>query len=341
MGRCCVPMCRGNYDGGPKVRLFSFPSDEKRKAEWQRAVRRDDVDVAQLKDSKVCERHCKPEYLRTTSSYTNVDGRTIEAPMKLTRLTPDALPTIFPDCPAYVSDKRKRREGPEERRSRTEHELLQRAIQQSKITYENESQENKVQDLSDITSRVERIRHKVFWSTTVCDSCVIFAHMEMTSEAPDVTMSVVVSSDLSVRVFSKKVLLFSSEQLCIPSKISDFRVLVDLLDSVESYTTKKTTPKQDKVQGTLKLVISLLEDITNEGLDDDERNDALLFLKEQWAAPESPVHPGNFQEDGGHPQDGATSFGEKGIAQARSQGTGKSREDKAEQRATGHDKRRP
>ncbi|KAH6946326.1 hypothetical protein HPB50_012855 [Hyalomma asiaticum] len=59
------------------------------------------------------------------------------------------------------------------------------------------------------------------------------------------------------------------------------------------------------------------------------------------AAPQSPVHPGNFQEDGGHPQDGATSFGEKGIAQAWSQGTGKSREDKAEQRATGHDKRRP
>ncbi|KAH6941469.1 hypothetical protein HPB50_018691 [Hyalomma asiaticum] len=77
--------------------------------------------------------------------------------------------------------------------------------------------------------------------------------MEMTSGAPDVTMSVVVSSDLSVRVFSRNVLIFSSEQLCIPSKISDFRVLVDLLDSVESYTTKKTTPKQDEVQGTLKL----------------------------------------------------------------------------------------
>ncbi|KAH6948210.1 hypothetical protein HPB50_023184 [Hyalomma asiaticum] len=121
MGRCCVPMCRGNYDGGPKVRLFSFPSDQKRKAEWQRAVRRDDVDVAQLKDSKVC----------------------------------------------------------------------------------------------------------------------------------------------------------------IPSEISDFRVLVDLLDSVENYTTKKTTPKQDKALGTLKLVISLLEDITNEGLDDDVRFDALLLLKEQ------------------------------------------------------------
>lgn len=55
MGRCCVPMCRGNYDGGPKVRLFSFPRDPKQRDDWKRAVRRDDVDVTQLKDPKVSE----------------------------------------------------------------------------------------------------------------------------------------------------------------------------------------------------------------------------------------------------------------------------------------------
>ncbi|KAG0438735.1 hypothetical protein HPB47_016905 [Ixodes persulcatus] len=40
-----------NYKG-PKVRLFSFPRDVKRRAEWQRAVRRRDVDVGLLKDPK-------------------------------------------------------------------------------------------------------------------------------------------------------------------------------------------------------------------------------------------------------------------------------------------------
>uniref|UniRef100_A0A6B0V2C3 Putative transposable element n=1 Tax=Ixodes ricinus TaxID=34613 RepID=A0A6B0V2C3_IXORI len=107
MGRCCVPNCRGNYDNGPKVRLFSFPRDVKRRAEWQRAVRRRDVDVRLWKDPKVCERHFKPEHLRTTSTYTDCNGRTIEAPMKSTRLTPDAFPAIFPDCPSYISDARK------------------------------------------------------------------------------------------------------------------------------------------------------------------------------------------------------------------------------------------
>lgn len=31
MGRCCVPGCCGNYDNGPKVRVYSFPSDDTQK----------------------------------------------------------------------------------------------------------------------------------------------------------------------------------------------------------------------------------------------------------------------------------------------------------------------
>ncbi|KAH7933457.1 hypothetical protein HPB49_012603 [Dermacentor silvarum] len=47
MGRCCVPNCRGNYDNGPKVRVFSFPRGDRR-AKWERAVRRDDIDIRSL-----------------------------------------------------------------------------------------------------------------------------------------------------------------------------------------------------------------------------------------------------------------------------------------------------
>ncbi|KAG0441247.1 hypothetical protein HPB47_016000, partial [Ixodes persulcatus] len=41
-----------NCGNGPTVRLFSFPRDVKRTAEWQRAVWRRDVDVGLLKDPK-------------------------------------------------------------------------------------------------------------------------------------------------------------------------------------------------------------------------------------------------------------------------------------------------
>ncbi|KAH7934252.1 hypothetical protein HPB49_023707 [Dermacentor silvarum] len=51
MGRCCVLNCRGNYDNGPKVRVFSFPKDDRR-AKWERAVRRDDSDNRSLREPK-------------------------------------------------------------------------------------------------------------------------------------------------------------------------------------------------------------------------------------------------------------------------------------------------
>lgn len=41
-GHCCVPECRGNYDGEKTVRVFTFPSDPTRNAQWIRAIPRED-----------------------------------------------------------------------------------------------------------------------------------------------------------------------------------------------------------------------------------------------------------------------------------------------------------
>ncbi|KAH8026459.1 hypothetical protein HPB51_020569 [Rhipicephalus microplus] len=160
MGRCCMPNCKGNYDNGPKVHLFSFPSDPVRKAKWQRAVRRDDIDVCQLKNPQVCELHFKAEHLRTTSKYTDGDGRTIEVPMKLTRLMPDAVPTIFPGCPSYLSDSHTSREEPDVKRRRNENEQLLEAIQESALAFAAEQDENKVKNFEDITSRLTRLHQR-------------------------------------------------------------------------------------------------------------------------------------------------------------------------------------
>ncbi|KAH7936397.1 hypothetical protein HPB52_022433 [Rhipicephalus sanguineus] len=280
MGRCCVPNCRGNYDNGPKVRLFSFPRDAKRRAEWQRAVRRSDVDVRLLKDPKVCERHFKSEHLRTTSTYTDCDGRTIEAPMKLTRLTPDAFPAIFPDCPSYISNSRTSREEPELKRKRTENELLQKAIHESQAAFEKEEKQYKVCNLGELISRVNERPNKKFWCTTACETCLIVAHIEPALQAPEMLVSVVVTEDLSVSVYFKCAPLVSDD-VCIPDEVRDVRVLDNLLDSVERYCEKKARQQEDKVGGVLRLVLSLLDDICDDELHDDERADALIFLKEQ------------------------------------------------------------
>lgn len=39
-GHCCVPGCRGNYDGEKNVRVFTFPADADRRRRWLKAIPR-------------------------------------------------------------------------------------------------------------------------------------------------------------------------------------------------------------------------------------------------------------------------------------------------------------
>lgn len=50
--KCCVPNCRGNYDNGPKVSVFSFPKEKKLRQIWINAIHRMDFQPSQC--SKVC-----------------------------------------------------------------------------------------------------------------------------------------------------------------------------------------------------------------------------------------------------------------------------------------------
>lgn len=82
-------------------------------------------------------------------------------------------------------------------------------------------------------------------------------------------------------VFWKRALLTSNDNLKIPEKIQDFPRLVELLDNVEDFCTTKALQEDDEVNSTIRLVCTLLQDVTTEGLVDDERADVLKFLKEQ------------------------------------------------------------
>ncbi|KAG0415360.1 hypothetical protein HPB47_007472, partial [Ixodes persulcatus] len=84
-----------------------------------------------------------------------------------------------------------------------------------------------------------------FWCTTACETCLIFAHIKPALQAPELLVSVVVSQDLSVRVYFKYAPLVSDD-VCIPCEIRDVRVLDNLLDDVERSIEKKAHQQEDK-----------------------------------------------------------------------------------------------
>ncbi|KAH6933475.1 hypothetical protein HPB50_015423 [Hyalomma asiaticum] len=130
---------------------------------------------------------------------------------------------------------------------------LHEAIQQSKTAHEAEEANNKLQSLEDISSRFHRLHRNGFWTNVCCDNCITFAHLEPTTQAPELLASVTVSAYLRVYVFWKHVQLASNEEIYTPGQVLDLRVLENLLDSVQDYCMKQSHQEMDKVSAVLNL----------------------------------------------------------------------------------------
>ncbi|CAN7976547.1 unnamed protein product, partial [Ixodes persulcatus] len=163
-GCCCAPNCNSNYVSGPKVRVYRFPSDAERRTAWTKAIPREDF-----------------------------------APTK--RLKPSATPSIFPNCPAYLSrNTPAAREGPEEKRSRLEAEALQEALTLSTEAYEDEQRKNSVSSFDELVAALKEFQVADFWTKLVTDKQVLSLNFAP-RDAPVVRYSVTVSSDLSLKAF--------------------------------------------------------------------------------------------------------------------------------------------
>ncbi|XP_068086390.1 THAP domain-containing protein 2-like [Anabrus simplex] len=133
--KCSVPNCKGNYRTGPKENVFSFSTDDSKRAKRLRAIRRDDF--VPSKNAKVCELHFKTHEVEwTTSMYDERNGKLLTAPLSHPRLVKGAVPSQFPNCPEYLSDTTSaHREAPDHRRCRVDNESLTKTLVQSLETY--------------------------------------------------------------------------------------------------------------------------------------------------------------------------------------------------------------
>ncbi|KAH7986465.1 hypothetical protein HPB51_026665 [Rhipicephalus microplus] len=110
-GRTCfVPLCKGGYKSfKEKVSLFRAPADAVRLQEWARNIKRGDKVLDET--CVVCSRHFDDCYIQRTFKHV-INGEDVEFDRERPSLTPDAVPTIFPDGPAYLTKPvpRKRKE---------------------------------------------------------------------------------------------------------------------------------------------------------------------------------------------------------------------------------------
>ncbi|KAH9384120.1 hypothetical protein HPB48_026106 [Haemaphysalis longicornis] len=115
---CFAPGCKTGYPGFRKVdgrtlSLFRAPQDDERRKQWERNLHRKDKPLC---DSAVCERHFESHYIQRYYVHI-INGQEVRFPRGTVGLAADAVPTLLPDLPAYlskVSKKRPERKRPED-----------------------------------------------------------------------------------------------------------------------------------------------------------------------------------------------------------------------------------
>jgi len=118
--KCCVPGCRGNYEGTAehdqeKVSIFRFPKDPELRAKWIRLIPRENLLVHDK--TVVCEKHFAQQFIIRFDRVTRTDGSILTVPRKNPKLSPDAYPSIFPNISSYLtSEPSRKRKAPEQRR---------------------------------------------------------------------------------------------------------------------------------------------------------------------------------------------------------------------------------
>lgn len=112
---CFAPGCTSGYvssrQPGQHLSLFSVPKDPVRFEAWRRAVPRADKSLDAR--SALCEHHFDEQYIDRCFTHV-IKGEIVEIPRERPLLKADAVPTVFPNVPAYLSKK-----APKKRTSRT------------------------------------------------------------------------------------------------------------------------------------------------------------------------------------------------------------------------------
>lgn len=125
--------------------------------------------------------------------YINSAGRTIEAPMSLIRLIPDAVPTIFPNSPAHLSDC-----APVREKKCVEATRLQEVIQLSLSAHKEVEEKNRASFYAQVLSWLPHLHVADFWLTQKARSAALFVPIDDSMGHPEVERSIAVRDTMKV-----------------------------------------------------------------------------------------------------------------------------------------------
>ncbi|XP_029344634.1 uncharacterized protein LOC115033917 [Acyrthosiphon pisum] len=227
--RCIVPGCKSGYDSCVnKYHFFTVPKDLAKLELWKKAIPRKEFVFKPRQ--VVCELHFHEEDIIRTKKITDINGKiVVEAPYKIPRLKENAVPSIFPNCPKYLSRPLKHRKPPLLRINPDYIKKNNNLINQENIiTVQNNIQ---LLSFSRIQENINSIVIPKGWSTHIIEKqLIMFSYYSIKIEkqptyipTPFIFKRVCVGINLNIKCYK-----FGLEKIC---SIAELEELVKTFDN--------------------------------------------------------------------------------------------------------------
>lgn len=308
--KCCVPGCNGNYKNGPKVHVFGFPKDVNLRQKWLKAIPRDNFEPTN--NTKVCEAHF-PEgsIIKSTTVQDSNTGKIFTIELLKPRLREDSIPSIFLNCPSYLSKNVKIRPSKDEKLKNIDELNLSRALEISKIEFEEHEKNSHFDNFEEFIVKFSKFKLPKDWfsAQSLCEEGERLTIFKIEySPGPCINWAIVINYNLNIETF------LYSELVCISTSKFKTPFISHSLDDIHSifeaidvtvitlpleenitdndnpdcgFNSESTTmpdsvkPSNDinKIKRVLNFVSNILESFQN--LDDNKIVHALNFICEQ------------------------------------------------------------
>ena len=242
---------------------------------------------------QVCEQHFhESEIFRTASAFDEKSGKIIICNLKTPKLSPDVIPSIFPNCPSYLSQphssKRRSRENILQSK---EEQNIKKAIEKSKEEFELQEENDRCSSLIEV---VEKLKIKPPWHLIQQPNEIQICYLKNSaSTGPEVQAAMCLNEDMFLNVFLQSVKLAKLGSFELPLKIdklSKIHLVCATVCSLKSFATAARA--ETTFDLTLQLIITLLLALK---LDSEKFTSELTFIVEQLQLMRKECHPYSYE----------------------------------------------
>lgn len=257
--RCCVPGCTSNCNSsikkqGRSITTFSFPKNEEKRKLWIRAIPRSNW--VPCKTAVVCCKHFFAADIISHDKFLLPDGTIQPLALRNPKLKEDAVPSVFPNLPKYLSKKEKHcRRDPEERRNNIR--------ERQSVVIDNVLRKDIIGNFQDLKTNYRDKVNLFKWDVKEFDNCMYF-YMLNYEDFLSIENSIYIDNNLSVSVYVNGNLLSAHDLKWLFNsslKLSRWSQLMNLLShfkeqpEVQSQNTSESTMLNYNIKKSLEYLI--------------------------------------------------------------------------------------